>query len=81
MSSERSLFFAAIHPNKGICCLQSVFCSKYYVKGILTRWSVFFRILAKYGELHSKSPHSIRLRENKEQKKNEFRHFSRGDIF
>ena len=32
-------------------------------------WSVFFRIWTKYGDLLYKSPNSVRIRENTDQKK------------
>ena len=48
------------------------FASKHCVKSVQTRgffWSVFSRIRTEYGEIRSISPHSIRMRENTDQKK------------
>ena len=42
-------------------------------------WSVFSRILTEYGEIRFISPHSVRMRENTDQKNSEYRHFSRSD--
>ena len=40
-------------------------------------WSVFSRIRTEYGEIRSKSPYSVRMRENTDQKNPEYGHFSR----
>ena len=40
-------------------------------------WSAFSRIRTEYGEIWSISPYSVRMRENKDQKNYEHRHFSR----
>ena len=40
-------------------------------------WSVFSCIQTEYGYLLSKSPYSVRIQENTDQKKSVFRHFPR----
>ena len=40
-------------------------------------WSIFSRIRTESGDLLCKSPNSVRMRENKEQKNTECRHFLR----
>ena len=39
-------------------------------------WSAFSRIPTEYGELLRKSPYSVRMRENTDQKNSEYGHFS-----
>ena len=39
-------------------------------------WSVFFRIRTEYRDLWGKSPYSIRMGENRDQKNSEYRHLS-----
>ena len=48
--------------SQNIHCLKSVQMRSYF-------WSVFSRIRTKYGDLRSKSPYSVRMQENKDQKK------------
>ena len=43
-------------------------------------WSAFFRIRTEYGEILRISPHSVRMRENVDQNKCEYRHFLRTEI-
>ena len=43
-------------------------------------WSLFPRILTEYGDLQSKSPYSVRMREDTDQKNSKYRHFSRRGI-
>ena len=38
-------------------------------------WSLFSRIRTEYGDLRNKSPYSVQIRENKDQKNSEYRHF------
>ena len=40
------------------------------------QWSVFSRILTKYGEILRSSPYSVRMCEKMEQKNSEYKHFS-----
>ena len=40
-------------------------------------WSVFSCIRTAYGEIRRISPHSVRMRENKNQKNSEYGYFSR----
>ena len=40
-------------------------------------WSVFIRITTGYGDLLCKSPYSIQIRENMDQKNSEYGHFVR----
>ena len=42
--------------------------------------SVFFRIRTEYGEIRSISPHSVRMRENTNQKNSEYEHFLRSRL-
>ena len=42
-------------------------------------WSVFSSIWSEYGDLPSKSPYSVQIRENTDQKNSKFEHFSRSD--
>ena len=42
--------------------------------------SVFFRIRTEYGEIMSISPHSVRMRENTNQKNSEYEHFLRSRL-
>ena len=42
-------------------------------------WSVFSRIRAEWGDLQSKSPYSVRMRENTDQKNFEYEPFLRSD--
>ena len=42
-------------------------------------WSVFSHIRTEYGDLQSKSPHSVRIRENTDQKNSVQGHFLRND--
>ena len=42
-------------------------------------WSIFSCILTEYGDFLRKSPHSVRMRENMDQKKFEYGHFLRKD--
>ena len=60
------------------------FANKHCVKSVQTRvffWSVFSRIRTEYGEIRSISPHSIRMRENTDQKKLcIWTHFTQGNL-
>ena len=38
-------------------------------------WSTFSRIWTEYGDLQSKSPNSVRMRENADQENSEYGHF------
>ena len=40
-------------------------------------WSAFSRIETEYVEIRSISPYSLQMRENADQKKSEYEHFSR----
>ena len=40
-------------------------------------WSVFFLIRTEFGDLLCKSPYSVRMRENTDQKNSKYRHFLR----
>ena len=40
-------------------------------------WFIFSHIWTQYGDLRSKSPYSVQIRENTDQKNSVFRHFSR----
>ena len=40
-------------------------------------WSVFSGIWTEYGDLRSKSPYSVQMRENADQKNSEYGHFLR----
>ena len=42
-------------------------------------WSVFSRIWTEYGDLGRKSPYSVQVRENTDQKMSVFGHFSRSE--
>ena len=42
-------------------------------------WSVFSCIRTEYRDLQSKSPYSVRMRENTDQKNSEYGHFSHND--
>ena len=53
---------------------QLTLCNKYSNSEFF--WSVLSRIRSKYGNLQSKSPCSVRMRENADQKKSEYKHFS-----
>ena len=44
-------------------------------------WSVFSGIWTEYGELFCKSPDSVRIRENKDQKNSKYEHFLRSVIY
>ena len=44
-------------------------------------WSVFSRIWTEYGDVWNKSPCSVRMRENTDQKNSVFRHFSHSGKF
>ena len=39
-------------------------------------WSLFCRIWNEYGDLQGKSPYSVRMQENTDQKNSEYGHFS-----
>ena len=43
-------------------------------------WSSFSRIRTKYGERRSISLYSVRMRENVDQNKSEYGHFSRSEL-
>ena len=40
-------------------------------------WSVFSRIRTEYGNLQSKYPYSVQIRENTDHKNTQYRHFLR----
>ena len=42
-------------------------------------WSVFSRIRTEYGDLRRKSPYSVWMQKNMDQKNSEYRHFLRSD--
>ena len=44
-------------------------------------WSRFSRIWTEYGDLKSKHPYSVQMRENTDQKNTEYGHFSRNVFF
>ena len=52
----------------------------HYVKSV-SIWSIsgsyFSRIWTEYGEVRDISPHSVQMRENKDQKNSDYGHFSR----
>ena len=44
-------------------------------------WPVFFHIWDEHGDLRSKSPYSVQIRKNTDQKNPVFGHFSRSMIY
>ena len=44
-------------------------------------WTSFSRISTEYGDLLCRSPYSVRIRKNTDQKKSEYEHFSRRETF
>ena len=43
-------------------------------------WSAYPRIRTEYGDLQIKSPYSVQMRKNKDQKNSEYVHFSRIEV-
>ena len=67
------------------CLLLIILGDKYFLKIFYTinfefLWSVFSRIWAKYGDLLRKSPYSVQMWENTDQKNSLFEHFLRSAL-
>ena len=68
---------ASVHKIFNVCliilhCVKSIQMWSFF-------WSVFSRIRTEYGDLRSKSPYSVRIREVRTRKNSVFGRFSRSD--
>ena len=65
------------------CYRESDFSDNHYVKVSVFRvfWSAFSRIRTEYGDLLCKSPYSVQMWENRDQKHSKYKHFLRSEYF
>ena len=68
------LLFTSIIIYTSLHCVKSVHIRSFF-------WSLFSRIWTEYGVLPRKSPYSVQIRENKDQKNSVFEHFWRSVIY
>ena len=59
---DHVITWSHLHRTYDHCCLKSIQMRSFF-------WSVFFHVRTEYGDLRSKSPYPVRIRENMDQKK------------